>query len=422
MPDLRTSPYVVPASATLAEAMDAMTRGRRGAVVIVDGMRVVGLLTDGIVRRALLAGAGMNTPVAEVMGTEVVTVNADDGATRADPWPLFASNTGLHIFPVVDAGGILVDLIIVGGDATSAPRASKKAVVTGGAGFIGSHVADALIARGFETHVIDNLSGGKREHVPAAAIFHEVDILDTKAVEEIARGAAVLFHKAALPQVQFSIDHPIDAHRVNSEGTLSVLTASAAAGVGRVIYAASAAAYGNQDAAQQSEAGAAGPVNPYGLHKYMGEFYCKMFADIYGLPTVSLRYFNVYGPRMNNASGYGAAIARFLDQKRRGEKLTIVGDGEQTRDFVHVHDVVEANLRAMESTNVGRGEVINIGSGAEISINALADLIDPDGERESLPPRAESRRSRADISLARRLLAWEPTHALPQGIRRLMGE
>ncbi|MBI3573718.1 NAD-dependent epimerase/dehydratase family protein [Candidatus Kaiserbacteria bacterium] len=300
-------------------------------------------------------------------------------------------------------------------------NSKHKAVVTGGAGFIGSHIADALLARGYEVHVIDNLSGGKRENVPAAALFHEIDILDTKAITPIVSGAAAVFHEAALPRVQFSVDHPFESHQANVDGTLSVLIAARDGKVGRVVYAASASAYGNQETMPLRENMLPTPVNPYGLHKYMGELYMKMFADVYGIPTLSLRYFNVYGPRMDPEGPYGLAVARFLDQFAKGENLTIVGDGTQTRDFTHVRDIVNANMRAMESGKVGKGEVINIGAGKNISVNYLADLIDPGGKRLPMPIRVEAHDSRADNTLAKELLAWRPTVTIEEGIAELKG-
>jgi len=295
-----------------------------------------------------------------------------------------------------------------------------KAVVTGGAGFIGSHIADALLENGYEVHVIDNLSGGKKENVPKGAIFHELDILDTAAITPIIAGAVAVFHEAALPRVQFSIDHPLESHKANVDGTLSVLVAARDGMAGKVIYAASASAYGNQETIPLKETMTPTPVNPYGLQKYIGELYLEMFARIYGLKTVSLRYFNVYGPRMDPEGPYGLAVARFLDLSAKGEKLTIVGDGTQTRDFTHVRDVVRANMLALESENVGTGEVINIGAGNNISVNYLADLVDGGtAERVSFPPRIEAHDSKADTTRAKKLLGWQPEVTIEEGIKEL---
>lgn len=296
-----------------------------------------------------------------------------------------------------------------------------KVVVTGGAGFIGSHLVDGLLAEGHEVHVVDNLSGGKREQVPEGAIFHELDVLDTAALAPVFADAAAVFHEAALPRVQFSIDYPLESHRANVDGTVSVLVAARDAKVGRVVYAASGSAYGYQEVLPFKEDMPANPVNPYGLHKYIGEMYMRTFAEVYGLSTVSLRYFNVYGPRMDPSGPYGLAIAKFLEQRSKGEPLTIVGDGEQTRDFTHVSDVVRANLAAMKSEKVGKGEVINIGAGCNVSVNYLADLMGGT-ERITLPARIEAKDACADVSRARELLGWEPQIAIVDGITKLKEE
>lgn len=299
----------------------------------------------------------------------------------------------------------------------------KIAVVTGGAGFIGSNLSTELVERGFEVRIIDTLVNGKREYVPAGAILHEIDVLDTKACTEIMQGADAVFHLAALPRVSYSVEHPIESNRVNVEGLLSVLVAARDAKVGRVIYSASGSAYGNQETAPYHEDLPATPVNPYGLQKYIGELYLKMFSDIYGLSTVSLRYFNIYGPHMDPQGPYGLAVAKFLEQHKEGRPLTIVGDGTQTRDFTHVKDAVRANLLAMESTKVGRGEVINIGTGKNITVNYLADLIDGGtGPRETLPARVEAHDSCADNARAKELLGWEPTVSIEDGIMELKQE
>lgn len=298
---------------------------------------------------------------------------------------------------------------------------TKKAVVTGGAGFIGSHIADALINEGYETHVVDNLSGGKREQVPAGAVFHELDVLDTKALTPILQGAEAVFHEAALPRVQFSIDYPLESHAANVSGTVSVLVAAKDAGVRRVVYAASGSAYGYQPVLPFREDMPANPVNPYGLQKHIGELYSRVFADVFGIETVSLRYFNVYGPRMDPSGPYGLAIAKFLEQRSQGKPLTIVGDGEQTRDFTHVRDVVRANLAAMKSAKVGKGEVINVGTGRNVTVNFLADLIGGE-ERVTLPARTEAKDALADVAKAKELLDWEPSVTLEQGIEELKRE
>ncbi|MBX4215892.1 NAD-dependent epimerase/dehydratase family protein [Candidatus Parcubacteria bacterium] len=294
----------------------------------------------------------------------------------------------------------------------------QKVIVTGGAGFIGSNLTDALVERGFDVQVVDNLVGGKREHVNKKATLHEADIRDVEALKPIFKGASCVFHLAALPRVQFSIEHPIESNETNVIGTLNVLVAAKEAGVRRVVYSASSSAYGDQEKLPVTEDMPAMPKSPYGLQKYVGELYCRVWNEIYGLETVSLRYFNVYGNRQSEEGAYALVIAKFMKQKREGKPFTITGDGEQTRDFTHVRDVVAANLLAMESAKVGKSEVINIGAGRNVSVNTIAKLIG--GPVEHIAARQEIRHNRADHRLAKRLLGWEPTIAVEEGIKELM--
>lgn len=296
----------------------------------------------------------------------------------------------------------------------------KKAVVVGGAGFIGSNLTDALIERGFSVEVIDNLSGGKKENVNEKAKLHVVDICNLKDIEPIIKGADYVFHLAALPRVQFSIEYPKETHEANITGTLNVLLAAKNGGVKRVVYSASSSAYGDQTKMPLVEDMKPNPISPYALHKYVGELYAKLFYDVYQLPTVSLRYFNVYGPKLNPDGAYALVIGKFLKQRKNGEKLTITGDGKQTRDFTHVSDVVNANILAAESDKVGKGEVINIGAGNNHSVNELAELIG--GEVEYIAPRLEPKNTLADNKKAKELLGWEPKIALKDGILALKKE
>lgn len=295
-----------------------------------------------------------------------------------------------------------------------------KVVVTGGAGFIGSHLADALLAEGYEVHVVDNLFAGHREDVPEAAVFHEADILDTDKMREIFAGAVGVFHEAARPRIPYSIDYPVESHEANVNGTLSVLLAARDAKVGRFIYASSSSAYGNQDTLPLMEDMAPRPMNPYGLQKLVGEQYTKVFTAVYGLPSVSLRYFSVYGPRMRPDGGYALAIPKFLQLRKEGKVIPITGDGTQTRDFTHIRDVVRANLLALTGAKVGNGETINIAAGRNVSINGLVDLIG--GEREYIPARPEAKDTFGDIRRAKELLGWEPTIMLEEGIEELKRE
>lgn len=296
-------------------------------------------------------------------------------------------------------------------------NAAAKVIVTGGAGFIGSHIQDALVERGFVVHIIDNFSTGTRENINPAATLHELDIRDYKKIAPIFNGARFVFHLAAFPRVEPSIQDPVTSHDINLNGTLNVLQAARDAKVAKVIYSASSACYGNPDSFPISESAPARPMSPYALQKYVGELYCALFSFLYGLQTVSLRYFNVYGPRQSEEGAYALVIARFLKEKREGRPLPIVPDGNQSRDFVHISDVVRANLLTMDSDAVGKGEDINIGSGKNYSINEIASLIG--GPTVFVEPRVEPQKTLADISRARELLGWEPTIALEDGLTEL---
>lgn len=291
-------------------------------------------------------------------------------------------------------------------------------IVVGGAGFIGSNITDTLVKKGYEIHVIDNLTGGKLELVNEKAIFHEVDIRNYEDIASIIKGADTVFHLAALPRVQYSIENPIETNEVNIGGTVNVLTASQKGGVRRVVYSASSSAYGNQEIMPLVETMPTKPLSPYGLQKYVGEQYCALFSEVYGLETVSLRYFNVYGKNQDPEGPYALVIGKFLKQKKEGIPLTITGSGEQTRDFTSVHDVVRANILASESKKVGKGEVINIGAGKNCSIHTLAKIIG--GEIEYVEARLEPMHTLADISKAKELLGWEPTVVLEDGIKELL--
>ncbi len=297
--------------------------------------------------------------------------------------------------------------------------AQEKVVVTGGAGFIGSNIVKALLERGFEVHVIDNYAGGRREdRLDSRATYHDLDVCDYEKILPVIAGAKYVFHEAALPRVQYSIEEPLKTFEVNAKGVVSVLRAAHEGKVGKVIYAASSSAYGDQAVMPLHENLPAQPKSPYGLQKYIGELACKTWSEVYGLPTVSLRYFNVYGPGFDPEGAYALVIGRFLKQRSEGAPMTVTGDGTQTRDFTHVSDVVRANLLAAEST-VGSGEVINIGSGTNASINRLCEIIG--GPVEHIPPRMEPHDTLADNSLAKKLLGWEPTVPLEKGIDELKG-
>ncbi len=292
-----------------------------------------------------------------------------------------------------------------------------KVVVTGGAGFIGSHLVDALVIRNYEVVVVDNLAGGSASNVDPRARLVRADIRDLSALDTEFRGAEIVFHLAALPRVQYSIQHPVLTHDVNVTGTRNVLEAARLAGVRRVVYSASSSAYGDQSQMPLHEEMAPNPQSPYGAQKYMGEVMCRVSSLVYGLETVCLRYFNVYGPRFNPDGAYALVIGRFIRQRLNGEPLTITGDGAQTRDFTHVRDVVQANLWAMHYPRASAGEVINIGAGRNVSVNALAAMMG--GDVVHTPARPEPRNTLAANQKAARLLGWTPTVSLEQGIAEL---
>jgi UDP-glucose 4-epimerase len=294
----------------------------------------------------------------------------------------------------------------------------KKALVTGGAGFIGSHLVDALIDKGFDVVVIDNLSLGRKEYLNPQARFHELDIRDLEKIKPLFKDIDYVFHLAAQPRIQPSIINPAESHSNNVVGTLNVLIAARDAKVKKCIYSASSSAYGDQKMLPLREDMLSRPKSPYSLFKLIGEDYCKLFNELYGLPTVSLRYFNVYGPRQSCEGAYATVIGIFLRQAKAGKALTIVGDGNQTRDFTHVKDVIRANILSIESNKAGKGEIINIGTGEKHSINKIASLISK--KRVYIPPRpAEVEETLADNSKARKLLGWEPAIKIKEGIEYL---
>ena len=292
-----------------------------------------------------------------------------------------------------------------------------KIIVTGGAGFIGSHIVDRLIADGYEVHVVDNLSAGKKENINPKAIFHNVDIRDYNKLLPVFKDAKYVFHEAAFPQVQYSIENPVETNEINVRGTLNVLEASRINKVKRAIFASSSAVYGSQEILPINENMQINPLSPYGAQKYIGEVYMKLYSQIYGLETVSLRYFNVYGPRQSAEGTYASVIPKFIEFRQKNEPLSITGDGEQTRDFVNIKDIVSANILAMNEEKVEKGEVLNIGGSNRHSINYIAKLIG--GDISYIPSRIELRNTQASISKAKEFLNWEPYVILEEGIKEL---
>ena len=284
-----------------------------------------------------------------------------------------------------------------------------KYVVTGGAGFIGSNLVDKLITEGNEVHVIDNFSSGKKENCNDKAIYHELDISfqdNINPLKKILKNTDSIFHCAALARVQPSIDNPIRYEINNTMGIMNVLKSASDANVRRLVYSASSSAYGPTDTLPSKEDDPVNPISPYANQKYYGELCCKMFSKVYKIETISLRYFNVYGERQNLGGAYATVVGIFINQLLEGKSMTINGDGTQRRDFTYVGDIVNANILAAQSLKVGKGEVINIGSGKNISINTLANMLGKN--KIYLDPVNEPFANLADITKAKELLNWKP--------------
>lgn len=295
----------------------------------------------------------------------------------------------------------------------------RKVLVTGGAGFIGSQIVDALVARGDHVIIYDNLCANQH-HLNKNGYFVHADIRDLVKLTEACEGVDTIFHLAALPRVQHTIDEPLETFQVNVGGTMNVLEAARTAKVRRVVFSSSGAIYGAQEEVPFVETMPEMSQSPYGLHKYIGEKLMHQYAWLYGVETVCLRYFNVYGPRLDPGGAYALVVGAFLRMVQEGKPLTITGDGTQTRDFIHVSDIVRANLLAADAQTVGKGEVMNIGFGIESSVNALAKLFDHPIAYVSA--RLEPKRALADSSRAQSLLNWKPLISLPDGIMQLRKE
>lgn len=299
---------------------------------------------------------------------------------------------------------------------------NKKIVVTGGAGFIGSHLTDKLLDLGYKVRVIDNFCIFKNPkeffYKNPKAEYYKYDIRNLNLLTKAFKDADTVFHLAALARIQPSLKNPGLYQEVNALGTMNVLLAAKRAGVRRVIYSSTSSIYGLKNKPPVKEEMMPDPLNPYAATKLAGEYYCKIFSSAFGLETVILRYFNVYGPRQPDVGSYTPVIARFLEQLSKGTPMTIIGDGRQTRSFTYVNDVIKANILAMKSKKVGQGEIINIGSIKKYNINQLAEYIG--GKVVYVPPRpAEVRHSSADISKAKKLLGWKPSIDLEQGLNQL---
>lgn len=300
-----------------------------------------------------------------------------------------------------------------------------RVLVTGGAGFIGSNLARALLDRGDEVAVLDNFATGRKENLEEIDVsLFEGSVEDPEVVRAAMEGAEVVFHQAALPSVKRSVDDPITTHRVNATGSLNVLIAAKDLGVRRVVYASSSSAYGNTPVLPKQEDMPPAPLSPYAVAKLTGEQYCQAFTTVYGLETVALRYFNVFGPRQDPDSAYAAVIPLFISALREGRSPVINGDGEQTRDFTYIDNVVSANLLAAAGDQRSSGRVMNVACGNRVSLNQLlAILSDLLGATEVAPIHVETRigdvrDSLADIEAARNLIGYAPLVDLTEGLRR----
>ncbi len=280
-----------------------------------------------------------------------------------------------------------------------------KCLVVGGAGFIGSNLADELVKQKNKVTILDNLVTGKKENLNPKAKFVKADIRDLKKIRPHFQGVDFVFLLAALSRIQPSIEDPITHHDVNVNGALNVLVAAKDAKVKKLVYSTSFSVYGNQKKMPLHEGSPVAPLSPYGLHKYVGEQYCRLFSLVYGLPTVCLRYSNAFGPRMLTEGAYASVLGIFIRQRLNDEPMTVIGDGRNKRDYVFVGDIVRANILAAGS-KLGDGRPVNIGYGYEYSVKEIAKTIG--GPVINLPPRFEVRRSLADISLAKKMLKWAP--------------
>jgi nucleoside-diphosphate-sugar epimerase len=300
-----------------------------------------------------------------------------------------------------------------------------KTLVTGGGGFIGSNVVRALLARGDDVRVLDNFATGSRANL--AGLEHDVELVegDLRSYERVhaaVRGVEVVFHQGALPSVPRSVQDPLTTTAVNVEGTLNVLLSSRDEGVRRIVNASSSSVYGNTGELPRVESQAPDPISPYAVAKLAAERFCTSFSRVYGMEIVSLRYFNVFGPRQDPTSQYSAVVPRFIRAIATGEAVTIYGDGEQSRDFTFVDNVVGANLLAADAMGVG-GEILNVATGDSVTVNALADaigtLLGKPVEKSFEPAReADVLASWADVGEARRLLGYQPHVDFAGGLRR----
>jgi nucleoside-diphosphate-sugar epimerase len=302
---------------------------------------------------------------------------------------------------------------------------SGIALVTGGAGFIGSHIARALVDQGARVRIIDNLSTGHEanlDEIGGDIDFIRASITDPDALQRALQNVELVFHEAAIPSVPRSVKQPVENHEASVNGTFQLLLAARDSGVRRLVYAASSSVYGDQKESPKHESMRPDPLSPYAVAKLVGEYYCQVFTRTYGLETVCLRYFNVFGPRQDPGSLYSGVISRFILALETGERPVIYGDGEQTRDFTYVANAVEANLRAAEAAGAS-GSVFNIANGQSVSINQVLEVLKGlTGRRDitadySDPRVGDVRDSLADLSAAKTVLGYSPRIGLEEGLR-----
>ncbi len=303
---------------------------------------------------------------------------------------------------------------------------TSKVLVTGGAGFIGSNLADGLIEQGAKVVIIDNLATGFRENLEEIRgnfEFVEGDLNDDSALKKAIKDVEIVFHQAALPSVPRSVDNPAETHEACVNATFNLLLKSKENNVRRFIYAASSSAYGNQEILPKVETMKPEPLSPYAAAKLMGEYYCSVFNEVYGLEAISLRYFNVFGPRQNPSSFYSGVISRFIDSLMSGKTPVIYGNGEQSRDFTYIANVVDANIKAAQ-TNNGFGEVINTANGERITLNELLDTLKKITGKEDVEAdyqeerKGDVKHSQAENTKAKEIYGYEKLVGLEEGLRK----
>lgn len=292
-------------------------------------------------------------------------------------------------------------------------------LVTGGLGFIGSHVTDLLVEEGHDVTVIDNLSTGDIRYLNRKADLVKADITNEKLVHKLMRGVDWVFHLAGLPRIQRSIADPVGTHKANVTGTLCLLSAAKDAKVKKFVYSSSSSVYGVHDTPVMKEGMDCRPTSPYAMQKHMGEQYCTIFKEMFDVPTIILRYFNVWGSRASMEGAYCLVLGKFIRQNEKGEKITIYGDGTNTRSYVHVKDVAMANLLAV--SKMTDEYIFNIGTKREISVNQMAELVGGESDHIIPSPREfEEKHKSADFSLAKKELGWEPTIYLDKDFKKYL--